>query len=242
MDDKVKKNGKDWRRWSYILLMLSVIEFLILSSIAMYFYPGGTNADNNTSGYDFFLNYYSDLGRFRAFNGERNQVSFWLFNISIIVFGISSAVYFVALREFFQDSIKEQKYSKLGTMMGVVSGCCLSCVGFLPDDILHDPHIYFTVSGFVLAFFTALAYIAAISFSERVPKKMALVFKIFVVIFVVYFVVLAVEFIISLSYEGDTRANPLGLAMIATGQKSLVYSWLGCFFLLGYHSLKLSHS
>ena len=93
-----------------------------------------------------------------------------------------------------------------------------------------------------MAFFTALAYIAAISFSERVPKKMARVFMIFIVIFVVYFVVLSVEFIIGLSYEGDTRATPLGLALIATGQKSLVYSWLGCFFLLGYYSLKLSHS
>lgn len=240
MDDKVKQNGKDWRRWSYILLMISVILFLILSSIAMYFYPGGTNADDGTSGYDLFLNYYSDLGRTIAFNGERNQVSFWLFNISIIIFGISSAVYFVALREFFQDSIKEQKYSKLGTMMGVVSGCCLSCVGFLPDDILHDIHVNLTVLGFALAFFTALAYIAAISFSERVPKEMARVFMIFIVAFVVYFVVLAVEFIISLSYEGDTRATPLGLAIIATGQKCVVYSWMGCIFLLGYHSLKLS--
>nr|MDO8119047.1 hypothetical protein [Candidatus Sigynarchaeota archaeon] len=65
----------DWKRISTIGLIAGGIQFLILSSISMLTYPGGTKYDPTTIGYLFWNNMFSDLGRIVAHNGVINSIA-----------------------------------------------------------------------------------------------------------------------------------------------------------------------
>ena len=58
----MKESMKSWREWVYAAVMVGCIQFVVLTVIAMVFYPGGTHGDPTTKGYSFFRNFFSDLG------------------------------------------------------------------------------------------------------------------------------------------------------------------------------------
>ncbi len=60
-------------------LILGGIQFLVVSTIAMCLYPGGTKVNPLTAGYSFWCNMFSDMGRTVAHNGACNTVSATLF-------------------------------------------------------------------------------------------------------------------------------------------------------------------
>ncbi len=51
-----------------------VLGFLLLTGVSALRYPGGTQADRNSEGYAFFGNYWCDLYRSQALNGEDHTV------------------------------------------------------------------------------------------------------------------------------------------------------------------------
>ena len=59
--------GRSWQAfWQcdvFRIIIATGICFLILTGIAMLFYPGGTMTDPHVHGYAFFSNFLSDLGR-----------------------------------------------------------------------------------------------------------------------------------------------------------------------------------
>ena len=63
---------RNWKSWAYILMIVGSIQFIILTFIAMIFYEGGTYIDSSTTGYLFWHNYFSDLGRTVAHSGISN--------------------------------------------------------------------------------------------------------------------------------------------------------------------------
>lgn len=75
---------KDWREWAFLFGMLGVVQYAILTSIAMFFYAGGTALNPNTSGYTFWANFFSDLGRTRAWSGRNNTISLIIWIITSI--------------------------------------------------------------------------------------------------------------------------------------------------------------
>ena len=58
--------SKNWRNIAYILAMIGSIQSLVFSTIAMFFYTGGTISNPSSPGYSFFENILSDLGRLYA--------------------------------------------------------------------------------------------------------------------------------------------------------------------------------
>ncbi len=76
-----------------ILPILSIVLFVSLVSIAMITYDGGNAIDNFSYGYSFSLNYLSDLGRDIGYSGKNNQMSFYTFNLSLIIIGISFLIF-----------------------------------------------------------------------------------------------------------------------------------------------------
>ena len=51
-----------------------VLGFLLLTGVSALRYPGGTQADRSSEGYAFFGNYWCDLYRSQALNGEGHAV------------------------------------------------------------------------------------------------------------------------------------------------------------------------
>ena len=60
-------------------------------------YPGGTIHDQSTSGYSFTSNFFSDMGAYKARNGEPNYLSMIFFSISLMFVGVSFTLYYLAL-------------------------------------------------------------------------------------------------------------------------------------------------
>ena len=50
----------------------AIIAFIVFNILAILTYPGGTLHNQSTSGYSFFHNFLSDLGRFISWNGSHN--------------------------------------------------------------------------------------------------------------------------------------------------------------------------
>ena len=89
-------NGSlNWRRWAFILGMAGCAQFIVLTVIAMFFYPGGTKANPETAGYSFWSNFFSDLGRTATYAGDSNTVSSSLF-ITALLLGALVLVFFFA--------------------------------------------------------------------------------------------------------------------------------------------------
>lgn len=137
-----------------VIAFVGVIQFGFSLPVAMRAYPGGTIRTPITKGYLWSENWLSDLGRQKAWNGESNLKSATVFNRSIIVLGMSLAIFFVgSYRGFLEYSFAEFGIA----IFGVIAASGLIGVGLTPTDRLHDPHIVC-----LLVWLTAMLAVAVI--------------------------------------------------------------------------------
>lgn len=92
---------KNWREWAFLFRMFGAVQVVILTRVAMFFYAGGTAINPNAPGYTFWANFFSDLGRTRAWSGRENTISHIIFTITWIVWFISGIIMFLAFYFFF---------------------------------------------------------------------------------------------------------------------------------------------
>ena len=194
---------------------MSAIQFIVLTIVAMFFYPGGTNADPTTVGYSFFENFFSTLGLIEANNGEPNTISAILFFIALSVAGLGLIVYFVATLQFFWESKLQRVLALFGSAFGVWAGISFMGVAFTPADVFGDMHGQFVLWAFEAFFVAVLFYIVVILLNRRYPKRYALVFGVFAVCLAVY---------IWLLFNGPNIDTVEGLRVQVTGQKLIAYA------------------
>ena len=126
-----------------VLPILSILVFISLVSIAMLTYNGGNAIDHDSQGYSFATNYLSDLGRDIGYSGKNNQVSFYSFNLSLIIIGISFLIYFLFLPSLHNTSPVSFLLSRVGGIFGCFASICFAGVGFTPSDLYFDLHVFF---------------------------------------------------------------------------------------------------
>jgi len=153
------------------LSILGAAQFLILSTIAMMYYPGGNPWDSGTTGYTFWHNALSDLGRTIAYNGQDNFIASTLFNSAIFLLGLSTLIVFISFlqMEGFQESrAKRILFSGLGSS----SSLGLIIVSLTPDNLLPDPHIIGVwLWGFCLFFQTLFILLNLFKSDATLPPK-----------------------------------------------------------------------
>ncbi|SVA04670.1 uncharacterized protein METZ01_LOCUS57524 [marine metagenome] len=106
-------------------------------------YNGGNAIDHDSQGYSFATNYLSDLGRDIGYSGKNNQVSFYSFNLSLIIIGISFLIYFLFLPSLHNTSPVSFLLSRVGGIFGCFASICFAGVGFTPSDLYFDLHVFF---------------------------------------------------------------------------------------------------
>ena len=84
--------------------------FLFLQILGMISYPGGTIWSEKTTEYVFTKNYFSDLGRYQAHNGEPNYLSMIFFSLSLCLVSLTFIVHYVSVLRFFQNDYKRYNY------------------------------------------------------------------------------------------------------------------------------------
>lgn len=107
-----------------ILLFLGSFQFLLLSTLAMIYYTGGSAWNRDARGYDFFRNCFSDLGMIITYGEVPNYVSANLFNLSLIIAG-AFILFFWIINFLLTEKNSVKSYVSL--VCGVLNG--LSFIG-----------------------------------------------------------------------------------------------------------------
>ena len=123
---------KNWRRTGAIIGSIGCIEFVLFSTIAMFFYGGGTSWDKSAEGYTFWHNVLSDLGRTISYSGVPNTVSSPMFNVALSFFGICIIVIYLSMGKIYL-----RPYWLMLTIIigGIISGTGIIIIGLAPDDL-----------------------------------------------------------------------------------------------------------
>lgn len=222
-------NKKSRKYWAFLLNIFSCIQFIILTTIAMFYYRGGTYVDPSTQNYIFWYNYFSDLGRVIAHSGASNTISSILFIVALVLWGVSQIPFYVAFPSHFENSKRLKKISKIGSIFGVSTGIFYIGIAFTPSDILDPIHDLFVVLGFGSILLCLLLYSLAIFQNKNYPNFYAKVITISVIILGVYYL----SFLLV-----QTNDDSIRLLIAATGQKIIIYTLLLCGIVQGYGALK----
>jgi hypothetical membrane protein len=136
----------------------------------MFTYTGGTLTDSSTIGYIFVLNKFSDLGMLYSYNSQLNIVLFFLFNISLILVGLSLILFVQVLFEKLSQMREDSKSLKLGKRAGFIAGIAFAGVGDIPHNIFLIMHHITQYFGF-LAVFIMCVIITSCASKNTLPKK-----------------------------------------------------------------------
>ena len=140
------------------LLLYAAIQFVVLTTIAMWLYPGGSWARPWAAGYDFSRNFFSDLGATRAWSGAPNHAAMVLFSISLGTLGVAFVGFAGAWGEFAFSRRRARAFGLVAQGCGTLSGLAFLAVAATPVNLALDLH-----NGLVLsAFGLLLAYAASL--------------------------------------------------------------------------------
>lgn len=204
-----------WRRRAFLWVAVGCVQFVVLTAIAMWFYPGGTMADPSTQSYSFFTNFLSELGLTRTHSGGPNTASFILFFVALTLAGAGLVLFSIAFRPFFTHSTAGKVLGTIGALFGIISGICFIGVAWAPADVQLALHGQFVIWAFEAFPVAALLYGVAILLDKSYPRRFAAVFLAFALLLVLYLVLLT---------RGPSLDVAQAVKIQATGQKVIVYA------------------
>src|SRR5439155_11545077 len=125
-------------------------QFVVLTAIAMQLYPGG---------YRFFMNFLSELGATRTWEGEPNHGGAVLFAIALGTLGIAMVAFAGAWRDFAFAKGRARVFGIAGQLFGTLSGGAFLAVAATPVNLALDVHNGMVVAAFGLL----LGYVACLT-------------------------------------------------------------------------------
>ena len=162
--DVIKKNG-------YIIGAIGGIQYIVITAIAMFIYPGGSQSDPNAEGYTFFGNYFSDLGHSVAINGQVNTISQILYILATAVYGVSLIIFSFKAVTSFKEKGKGKIAGKISLVSGILAGIGTLTYALTPADLVpmaHNAGVAFGYLGtFLLYIFIGIAIVKAKEFPIR---------------------------------------------------------------------------
>ncbi len=144
------------------LPVISISIFYIFCLIAAYFYPGSEKEIINfkSDNYSFTHNFLSELGCLKTNTDEinpeiiqaDNTISMLFFNSGLILIGFTISLFYLNFKNIF-NHIKDNKtcrsLSLITSYIGFIAGIMFSGVGFVPDDLSFEWHVFFANGAFL---------------------------------------------------------------------------------------------
>ena len=187
---------------AYKIELLGILLYVIFIALAMLTYAGGTQDNPSNPGYSFWFNTFSDSGRTVAHNGKPNITALIFFSMAISISAITLVPFFLVLPRLFNEDSLENKLTRIGGYIGILSSIAMIGVMFTPADILYSPHMIFAILSYFSNLGTFIAYTIAIYRSKSFSK-----------IYNYYFIIALVVFVVSLV---------IGLSGVAIGIRSFL--------------------
>ncbi len=220
----------NWKVWAYWGGLLAGIQFLILTTLSMWFYNGGTVHKRVPQPYLFFENFFSDLGRTRTFTGMDNEPSHTLFTIALSVVGISLAGFVIAAVVSFRKIFP--KYTLILILLfGLYSAWCYLGIAWVPWNDSYRGHVGFVRNGFISFWLMSVFYALAISSSPRYPNRYAWAFIIFIGL-------LAIQIGIMI-FGPRSYTSQAALELQVFAQKIVVYAEIICMMYQSWGAMKV---
>lgn len=131
-------------------ILLGLVISILLLFIATSNYPGGSQVDKNSVGYDWKNNYISNLFGAKAINGSANSARFWAIG-GMIFFSASFAMFFVE----FSEKIPAKGASRIIKYVGAIG----MIFTFLIATPLHDIMVTIASTMFLIGMFYITVFI-----------------------------------------------------------------------------------
>ena len=202
-------------------MILGQVLFVILVSLAMIFYAGGTRDNPGLLGYSFWGNTISDSGRTIAWSGVINITSMVFLSTALIVFAIFFIPFYLILSKLFSEGKIEKYASKIGFVLGVIFSLAYIGIAFTPADILYTPHMIFVLIGYICAFVMSVCF--TIAFFKN--KEFSNIYSIIFALFTIFYFVTQIIAIVGLASDRN---------LMVLMQKLGTYVSIGVFFIIGY--------
>lgn len=125
-------------RVAYLVALVGICQFSIFGFVAMLCYPGGTPFDSDTSGYCFWSNTLSDLGREVSISGQPNRTGALVFRASLATATVLGAGIWLALPGMFRSR------RRLGLAVRVAGGTYVAAMiatALTPTDTAYFWHM-----------------------------------------------------------------------------------------------------
>ena len=218
------------RNWPWIFIYFPIcgaIQYIIITFIAMLFYPGGTFIDSSTEGYSFFMNFFSDLGNRISYSGHDNLISHILFSSTLTIFAFSNLFFMIGSNYIFKhmrnlcNSLVTISLLAIWSLLGVV---------FSPGDIYPTNHVFFAHNATFWTCIAFLIYSINIFLNTDYSNK-------YIIPFLTYVITLLVNaFIGIIKLEKNTFE---GLLIQATIQKIFFYVWCTILIVISIQNIKI---
>lgn len=198
--------------------------FVVFTTAAMFLYPGGAIPTANSHGYQFFVNFFSDLGRTRTPSGAANYPSMLLFDSAMIGVGVGAAAFFVTFARYFATHEATQwgrRLNRAATVFGLLAAVFFAGVGLTPSNLVMPAHLVASNGAFYLLLAAVLLEIAAIRRAPGVSSSLLWANVAFVVALLGY---------VGLMTFGPTSDTLLGDMINVTAQKIIVYTAIATIF------------
>ena len=213
---------KSWRSSVFKVTQIACGQFVVVTFLAMLLYAGGTAADNSAPRYQFFNNFFSDLGLTIAHSGESNTISAILFFLTLTFAGLGVVAFFVAAPYLFGTTAVGKWLARFGSVFGIITGLSYVGVAFTPANLFLDAHRNFVLAAFSAFLVVVIAYVIAIFVTQSYPNVYAFVYMAFAVLLAIY---------LWLIFNGPGFETARGITIQATGQKIIVYAAIICMFI-----------
>jgi len=169
---------KDYKGIHIVILICNIL-FVILTSIAMIIYPGGSWINSSSIGFSFSSNFFSDLSRRTTFLGETNLISSILFTCAIFFIGIAVICFFIIMLRNFLIQREFRKITFAIFVIGIICALVYISIGFTPFDQFPGTHSILIVISFCFLIIVTIVYAARIFLNPEYPDFYGWIFVIF---------------------------------------------------------------
>lgn len=192
--------------------------------VAMLVYPGGTFRDHSTSGYQFFHNFFSDLGATVAFDGRPNHVGATLFVASLVTVVVSMGATLLGLVRLYSKAPKARTLARIAGAIGLFVCACFIAVAATPENRVLGLHVLVTRLAFRAFPGVALFLGLASRHVEGISPRATAAWFVLLVLLVAYVLILDL---------GPRASTPFGLVVQVAAQKAVA---VGAVLLLVYQA------
>ena len=224
---------RNWQlKWASLGMLLGMSQFLILTILAMIFYAGGNQYYPTTSSYDFFQNFFSDLGMQVAWNGNSNLLASVLFTIALAVSGISIFPFIMYFSSLFSRGTAPYRFSILTLISGIPTSIGFILIGFTPWDLYFSYHMISVYVAFGGAVPLSIGFTGAIWTAKKFPRYLVGVG--------IYASLIILLFLIGLVIWGPSGSETARIIRVV-GQKIVVFAIIIGLFIEGWGMWNFLH-